>query len=193
MDGRAKGAAIYPPMLRRAILRGIEAQSRREGSAMPKHVEEMLDKGCAVYNLMPVNGGAERLELSGDAKYEELEHEQDALKKTGGQQFERNTGTVYDELTGEPLPSDLVEKARKEEIDFMLEWEVWEEVPVARAWQVTGMGPLGGRWVDVNKGDASKPNVRCRYVAKEIAYAKCDDFWAAMPLLLISAAEVSIL
>jgi len=30
---------------------------------------------------------------------------------------------------------------------------------------------------------ATRPNVRCRYVAKEIAYAKCDDFWAAMPPL----------
>ena len=31
VDGRAKGAAIYPPMLCRAILRGIGAQNRKEG------------------------------------------------------------------------------------------------------------------------------------------------------------------
>jgi hypothetical protein len=37
--------------------------------------------------------------------------------------------------------------------------------------------------VDVNKGDEESPNVRCRYVAKEIAYYKNDDFFAAMPPL----------
>ncbi len=35
----------------------------------------------------------------------------------------------------------------------------------------------------MNKGDAANPNVRCRYVAKEIAYHKSDDFFAAMPPL----------
>ena len=65
----------------------------------------------------------------------------------------------------------------------MKDWEVWEEVPVEVCRRTTGKGPLGGRWVDVNKGDRDHPNIRCRYVAKEIAYAKSDDFFAAMPPL----------
>ena len=65
----------------------------------------------------------------------------------------------------------------------MEDWGVWEVVPVERCWRVTGKGPLGGRWVDVNKGDTQRPNVRCRYVAKDIAFKKSDDFFAAMPPL----------
>ena len=35
VNGRAKDAAVYPPALCRAILKGIDAQRRREGLAMP--------------------------------------------------------------------------------------------------------------------------------------------------------------
>ena len=65
----------------------------------------------------------------------------------------------------------------------MGDWEVWEEAPVAECHQVTGRKPLGGRWVDVNKGDARAPVVRCRYVAKDFANGKNDEFFAATPPL----------
>ena len=121
---------------------------------MASYVEERVDRGCGLYNLL---GGEEIVELAEDARYEELEHEAVAMSK------------YFDNLSGAPLPPKLVEKARKEEIDFMVDWQVWEEVPVSHCWQATGKGPLGGRWVDVNKGDEESPNVRCRYVAKETA------------------------
>ena len=49
----------------------------------------------------------------------------------------------------------------------------------------------------MNKGDAASPMVRCRYVAKEIAYTRDDDFFAATPplealRLLISHAASNI-
>ena len=40
-----------------------------------------------------------------------------------------------------------------------------------------------GRWVDCNKGDAAKPDVRCRWVAKEVAYQHSDQLFAATPPL----------
>ena len=113
------------------------------------------------------------IELAEDAKYEELEHETEALAKL----------KYYDNLSGAVLPPKLVSKARREEIDVMVDWKVWEEVPTSLCWQKTGKGPLGGRLNDVNKGDEESPNIRCRYVAKEIAYYKCDDFFSAMPPL----------
>ena len=58
----------------------------------------------------------------------------------------------------------------------MVAWKVWEEVPIEICWKATNKNPLGGRWVDVNKGGSSSPNVRCRYVAKELALTKPDDF-----------------
>eukprot|EP00969_Alexandrium_andersonii_P228821 10106296-Alexandrium_andersonii.AAC.1 len=34
-SGRAAAAAVYPPQLRRAILRGVDAQRRLAGQAVP--------------------------------------------------------------------------------------------------------------------------------------------------------------
>ena len=48
---------------------------------------------------------------------------------------------------------------------------------------LTGKRPLGSRWVDVNKGDHSSPDVRSRLVAQEIAFHRNDDFYAATPPL----------
>ena len=50
--GRASAAAIYPPGLCRAILKGIEAQKLREGGGgVPCSVSRALEKGCAMYSL----------------------------------------------------------------------------------------------------------------------------------------------
>jgi hypothetical protein len=72
--------------------------------------------------------------------HEELIHENEAMKKMGYQPYStENKGSKYsfnpwvglapyfDNLTGSELPTNLVEKARKEEIDFMLDWQVWED------------------------------------------------------------------
>eukprot|EP00969_Alexandrium_andersonii_P272893 12062769-Alexandrium_andersonii.AAC.1 len=48
---RTTEAAVCPPALCTAILRGIAAQRVREGEAMPTHVERRLDAGRAVYSL----------------------------------------------------------------------------------------------------------------------------------------------
>ena len=48
----------------------------------------------------------------------------------------------------------------------------------------TGRGPVGGRWVDVNKGDSENPNYRSRYVGREFNCGdKRDDLFAATPPL----------
>ena len=77
----------------------------------------------------------------------------------------------------------MVHAARQEEIEFILEWDVWEEASTEDCRRETGKGPFGGRWVDVSKGDKTSPNIRCRCVATEIAYERSDDFFAAMPHL----------
>ena len=62
-------------------------------------------------------------------------------------------------------------------------WDVWDVVPVAEAWRVTGRKPLGGRWVCSNKGDRRRPDVRARWCAKDVATYKTDAFFAATPPL----------
>ena len=66
----------------------------------------------------------------------------------------------HDDLTGEPLPPKAVHAARQEELVFMWNWKVWDVVPIAECRQKTGRAPLGGRWVDVNKGDRANPDIR---------------------------------
>jgi hypothetical protein len=90
---------------------------------------------------------------------------------------------VHDEITGAVLPPHLVRQARAEEIKFMLDWGVWVRAPTAECWRDTGKAPIGSKWVDVNKGDAANPLIRSRFVVKEIATYKTDDFFAATPPL----------
>eukprot|EP00975_Prorocentrum_lima_P052451 10995491-Prorocentrum_lima.AAC.1 len=65
----------------------------------------------------------------------------------------------------------------------MQSWQVWEVRPIAECREKTGKNPIGGRWVDHNKGDLKNPNVRSRYVAKDIAFWKDDAMFAATPPL----------
>ena len=186
VDGRARCAQVYPPALCAAMLRGIDRQRIREGTTLPENLAAKLDNGCAIYALHGTRD--ERIDLADDAQEEELQHESDALaahrEAAWNWSQSRPSGTIVrDNLTGEVLPSALVAEARAEEIQFMEQWEVWEEVSTEECLAKTGKRPIGGRWVDINKGDPSNPLIRCRYVAQEVAHFKDDDFFAAMPPL----------
>ena len=62
-------------------------------------------------------------------------------------------GAVCDEHTGDLLPARLAATAREEEVSVMEEGEVCGEAPISECLSATGQKPLGGRWVDCNKGD----------------------------------------
>ena len=52
VDGRAKAAAIYPPMLCRAMIQGAHEQMQREGGGgAPRNILNKLDVGCAIFNF----------------------------------------------------------------------------------------------------------------------------------------------
>ena len=87
----------------------------------------------------------------------------------------------YDDVSGETLPPSLTREARMEEIRFMQDWKVWEVRTIKECKEVTGKAPIGGRWVDHNKGDAESPKIRCRWVAKDIAKWRDDAMFAATP------------
>ena len=65
----------------------------------------------------------------------------------------------------------------------MIKQDVYTVVPEAECWEVTGRGPIGTKWVDVNKGDKVNPEYRSRLVAKEIKTDKRNDLFAATPPL----------
>ena len=104
-----------------------------------------------------------------------------------------------DDLSVEPLPSPLVTLAKREEVTEMYRREAWVERSIEDCFRDTGKPPIPVRWVVANKGDALRPNVRYRLVAKHLAakYGGKDmeDLFAATPpfelmkALLVKAAQ----
>jgi hypothetical protein len=111
-----------------------------------------------------------------EAGQERVRDEEESLKVHSPQRY-------WDAITNAELPADLTAASRAEEIAFMKEWHVWDVVPISESWRLTGKAPLQGKWVDVNKGDFARPVVRSRYVAKEFADRRSDEFFAATPPL----------
>lgn len=153
----------------------------REGFGLPNPVLNALRQGRGLYDL---SEGAydQPMVVPSDPAVDRVKDEEEELTVHGGG-FEDGPDLHHDELTGEALPTSLVTAAREEECTFMESWGVWEEVPVAVCWQRTGRRPIGTRWVDVNKGDKSHPDVRCRLVVQEVNTYKEDAFFASTPPL----------
>jgi hypothetical protein len=152
----------------------MEAQMRREGKVMSSSLAKQVDEGCAVYALHTGEGGDLREELIPETGQERVQDEEECLKNHSPQRY-------WDAITNEELPPELTAASRAEEIAFMREWEVWDVVPVSESWRLTGRAPLQGKWVDVSKGDFARPVIRSRYVAKEFADKRSDEFFAATP------------
>jgi len=180
LGGRAAAAAIYPPGLCRAVLRGLGRQMADEGKPAPPGLVAAVAKGRAVQDLSacgPTLCEVDATPMQVEARDDRVGDEQAELQQWGGQ-------TYWDENSGEVLPPNLTQSARREELAFMREWHVWDVVPVSECVRVSGKQPLGGRWVDVNKGDRGRPDVRSRYVAKDFAGGqRSDEFFAATPPL----------
>ena len=133
-----KAMAKYPRELCRAVLRGLSNQLRSDKKLKP---------GC--FGLQAVD--------------DEEEPKEYAYGPAQGY-----SGKYKDDLTGQVLKDELVEKARAAELAFFTSKEVWKKVPRARAHQRTGQRPISVRWVDVNKGDEVEPNYRSRLVARQL-------------------------
>ena len=90
-----------------------------------------------------------------------------------------------DDLSGQPLDPKLVTAARAEEIRGAVKHHVYTKVPISECWNETGNPPIGTKWVDINKGDANTPDIRCRWVGREFkgSDANRDDLYAATPPL----------
>ena len=93
----------------------------------------------------------------------------------------------YDDVTGVLLDRELALKARKVEIEFFKARGVYTKCR-REPW----MNVISTKWLDVNKGDAKNPSVRCRLVGREVAKEKRDDLFAAIPPLESFKAVLSL-
>ena len=65
---------------------------------------------------------------------------------------------AWNDVSGGELDPLLTLKAREEEMEQFRKHEVYEKVREDVCWAVTGKGPIGSRWIDINKGDESNPD-----------------------------------
>ena len=162
MNGRAAKAAIHPPELCAAILRGIKRQLTADGSITKG--EKMLQVCKESWN--------------------------DALVYTfEGADFQEE---FVDDITGLPLDPVLVRAARKEEIEVFKQHRGYDKVPLQEAWDKCNRQPIGVRWVDISKADHENPEYRSRLVAKEIKRDNREDMFEATPSLEAKKALFSL-
>ena len=146
VNGRAAQAAVYPPQLCRAILRGAEAQRRREGHVLPESVvSELAVLGLSSGGPAPA-GDPTAVQVSEDLEEYHVGDEEVNIVQHAGDE------AVLDEYTGDVLPPELVRKAREEEVAMMEDWEVWEEITQEEAWKLTGRKPPQGQVGGLQQG-----------------------------------------
>ena len=124
VGGRAAQAAVYPPALVEAIVRGLQIQ--REHDHRAGRAESPLDLN--ILQAMDLN------EAEAETGTPENMHI-NAIKE------------AYDESTGELLDERLVRKAKLEELAYFKSKGVWRVVLRARA---KGQRVVGTRWVNCN-------------------------------------------
>ena len=164
--GRASQCQVYPRAFCVAVGEGIAAQKRlHELGMQAQPIMNLEDMLSAVPKEIKGTDGCPSKDL----------HDDDAG-------FILEDGTMaFDDQSGAPLKPKLMQQARREEMKYFREMGVYDKVPVTECWQETGHAPIGVRWVDINKGDAGKPNYRSRLVAKEFKVDVRPELYAATP------------
>ena len=112
----------------------------------------------------------------------ELNQLEDLKEKDGHEEHDIAWRGYVDDRNGKPLRSRDVAKARKAEIKTLKDMGVYKVVLRSEAVE-KGKKIIGTRWLDVDKGSASCPDVRSRCVAKDFNTNAQDDLFAATPAL----------
>ena len=73
----------------------------------------------------------------------------------------------YDNISGALLDPVMVKSARKEEISYMRELNVYRKIKLSEALKM-GLKPIKTKWLDQNKGDLLNPLYRSRLVGQEL-------------------------
>jgi hypothetical protein len=140
-SGRAGPCERYPPALVEAVLRAVKLKLQATG-------------GLSVNNVdMYVGETVEEPEEDPQGTIDEWAVSTDDIS--------------YDQYTGLPLDAELVRAGRREEIKFMELLKVWTPATLEECVAETGAQPIPTKWVEHNKGDDDRPEVRCRLVAQE--------------------------
>ena len=138
---RTKQAAIYPPQLIDAICNGINEQIKAD----------KLDQNI-IARIEYIEGSNILAEVQKARANAAKCHEDDHQELI-----------AFDDVSGAELDPKMVQKARKDEIEYVRSMNLYTKVKISECLQQTGKKPIAVRWIDVNKGDAKNPNeiTRC--------------------------------
>ena len=161
LAGRAGPAARYTDALCRAICEGLVAQQRNDRTGL------MMIGAVSNTQVRNATRGLQNPE------WKDGHHEEESVK---------HNMVAYDDVTGAPLEVEKVKEARKVEMEFFRNREVYKKVH-KDVCEAAGMKPIPTRWVDVNKGDNDRPDYRSRLVAKEYRSDSRPELYAATPPL----------
>ena len=167
INGRARSAQVYPPLLVRGILEALRNQLAEDG----EFSQALNSLGAGpVPDAVPV-----------------IDEEQEVYDSLPPADLPV-AGPVYDSNTGAELDLAKVAAARREELDWVQKQCIYKKVPAEQA-RAAGKVPITMKWVDRNKGDLERPNYRSRIVCREIKRSKNADYipehasFSAMPPL----------
>ena len=129
MSGRASVAQVYPRALCKAVCRGAMQEAQLD-------MKRTHSAGCV-----------------DDGRSESETKEINSIELEAGDWL-----TFWDDMSGKVLDSGRTRKARQDDIERINKMGVWKMVPITKCWERTGKGPVGTRWVDVDKGDVENSN-----------------------------------
>ena len=174
MSGRAKQCQIYSREFCREVCEGIAAQKRLDSLGL---------RSEPILSFEGIRAFAQSKELHDDEMPPLILGEDDELDqpKVPEEDEEDNDTIARDDVSGAPLKPELVIKARQEEMEYFRKMGVYCKVSIEECRSKTGKGPIGVRWIDINKGDEHHPNYRSRLVAKEFKTDINPELYAATP------------
>jgi len=119
-------------------------------------------------------------EEMGDTNALEIDEEEDPVNEWDWDE------SYVDQKTGDGIDPVLARAARDEEVKFMKTIELYDEVSIEECWAETVRPPVSTKWVDLNKGTRTDPDIRCRLVARDFKPKgekdRVDLFAATPPL-----------
>ena len=202
-----RGSAIYTPIMSPSAVRSLSLSCQEASGVLPDVVPAwLLNVQVEVDDNNALTGRYRRSRKNGVTKpagawpdhwldpiHEYDGHDVDGSceSRAGEDWLVGELGALYaqhcveyavDDVSGAALDPEAVRKGRQVEMDYFSGMRVYDRVP--RSEQLETGGPIiGTKWIDINKGDAEHPNIRCRLVGKEFKTTPDDALYACTPPL----------
>ena len=159
IEGRAAAAQVYTPQLCRAIVDGVADQLREDATQWEQQISSLI-----------LEDSVQGVDL-------------DILEC---EEAPETSISASDDISGESLDPERVQRARQEEMQYLWDRKVYEYGSIRECKEALGRGPLGLKWIDTvkaAKGPGEDRRYRSRLVATEVRQRGTDPVFSATPPL----------